>query len=39
MGHQMANSYALLLNAIVGKTEQKALPGYDPNITTASTGI
>jgi len=39
MGHQVANAYALFLNSIIGNSSQKALPGYNPNETSAASSV
>jgi len=39
MGHQLSNAYALFLNSIIGNSSQKALPGYNPNETTAASSV
>ena len=39
LAHQVANSYGLFLNSIIGRTAQKELPGYNPNITSAGSSV
>lgn len=40
LGHQVENAYALFLNALgMGRTATATLPGYNPNVTQANTGV